>query len=138
MVYGLKSEKPANIDANTGTILNHSGEPFKISTITSYSDIDKSYAKDKINILAQYGIALPGTEFKPKEKIKQQDFLYLLSKANDPYFEIDSSKDNFYNYMINLGIIKEDEKNPEKIVTKEEGIKYIIRALKYDKVVYFS
>ena len=40
--------------------------------------------------------------------------------------------------MINRGILKEKEKSPEKIVTKEEGIKYIIRALKYDKIADLS
>lgn len=138
LVYGLKSEKPANIDANTGDILNYWGEPFKSSKVVSYKDIDKSYAKEKINILAQYGIALPGEEFKPKEKITQRDFLYLLAKANSPYFEIDGSKDKLYSYLINLGIVKEEEKNPEGMVTKEEGIKYVIRALKYDKIADVS
>ena len=134
LAYGLKSEKPANIDANTGTILNNQGEPFKISTVKTYSDIDKSYAKDKINILAQYGIVLPGEKFNPKEKINQRDFLYLLAKANAPYFEVDNENDALYTYVIRAGIIKADEKAPEKIVTKEEGIKYIIRALKYDEI----
>lgn len=134
LVYGLKSDKPANIDANTGTLLNYRGEPYKKQTTISYNDIDKSYAKDKIKILTQYGIALPGEEFKPKEKITQRDFLYLLAKAYSPYTEIDNSDDNLYNYLINMGVIKENEKTPEKIVTKEEGIKYIVRALKYDKI----
>jgi hypothetical protein len=134
LVYGLKSEKPANIDANTGTILDYNGEPFKKPTITSYNDIDKSYAKDKINILSQYGIILPGEKFRPKEKINQRDFLCLLSKASNPYIDVDTSEDKLYNYMINVGIIKEDEKAPKKIVTKEEGIKYIVRAMKYDKI----
>ena len=127
--------KPANIDANTGYIkLFGRTDP----QMWTYNDIDKSYAKEKINILAQYGIALPGEEFKPKEKITQRDFLYLLAKANSPYFEIDGSKDKLYSYLINLGIVKEEEKNPNKIVTKEEGIKYIIRALKYDKIADVS
>ncbi len=47
---------------------------------------------------------------------------------------MDNPKDALYNYAINNGIIKEEEKAPEKIVIKEEAIKYIIRALKYDKV----
>lgn len=72
------------------------GEPYKMPKAVSYKDIDNSYAKDKINVLAQYGIALPGEEFKPKEKIKQADFLYLLAKANSPYFEIDKSGDKLY------------------------------------------
>ena len=133
LVYGLKSEKPANIDANTGIILNHSGEPYKMRTGINYKDIEKSYAKDKIKILAQYDIAFPGEEFKPQEKITQKDFLYLLAKANYPYMDA-NNPDNLYNYLINAGIIKENERAPEKIVTKEEGIKYIIRALKYDKI----
>src|SRR5699024_7051043 len=99
-----------------------------------YKDIDKSYAKDKIKILAQYGIALSGEEFKPNEKMIQKDFLYLLARANDPYLEIKDPNVDLYNYLINMGILKENEKSPEKIVTKEEGIKYIIRALKYDKI----
>lgn len=134
LVYGLKTDKPANIDANVGTILNNNGDPYKESVIISYKDIENSYAKEKINVLAQYGIALLGEEFKPKEKINQRDYLYLLAKAENPYFELNESKDNLYPYLINLGIVKEKEKAPEKIVTKEEGIKYIIRALKYDKV----
>lgn len=134
LVYGLKTDKPAIIDAKTGTLLNYRGEPFKSRSVISYKDIDNSYAKDKINILAQFGIALPGEEFKPKEKITQSDFLYLLAKANNPYFEIEESRDNLYSLLINLGIIKEGEISPEKIVTKEEAIKYVIRALKYDKI----
>ncbi len=135
LVYGLKEDKPAIIDPYTGAILNYNGKPFKEFKAVSYKDIDNSYAKDKINILAQYGISLPGEEFKPKEKIIQKDFLYLLLKAYDPYIEfLDISIDKLYNYLINESIVKEEEKNPNKIVTKEEGIKYIIRALKYDKI----
>ena len=133
LVYGLKSDKPANIDANTGIILNHRGEPYKVRTAISYKDIEKSYAKDKIKILAQYDIAFPGEEFKPQEKITQRDFLYLLAKPSYSYIDVDNP-DNLYNHLINVGIIKENEKSPQKIVTKEEGIKYIIRALKYDKI----
>ncbi len=138
LVYGLKSIKPANIDANTGTILDYTGEPFKEKTIISYDDIDKSYAKDKINTLAKHGIVLPGEQFKPNEKINQKDFLSLLVKSIEPYFELDNPRNDLYNYLINIGILKEKEKSPEKIVTKEEGIKYIIRALKYDKIADLS
>jgi len=36
--------------------------------------------------------------------------------------------------LINQGIVKEDEKAPDAIVTKEEAVKYIIRALNFSKV----
>lgn len=32
------------------------------------------------------------------------------------------------------GYIKEEEKNPEKPITKEEAVKYIIRVMRLDKV----
>lgn len=138
LVYGLKSFKPAIIDANSGKILDYKGEEYKLLSPIIYNDIDNSYAKDKINILSQYGISLPSGEFEPKEKINQKDFLYLLAKAKYPYIKIDQSKDSLYTYLINEGIVKEDEKSPDSIVTKEEGVKYIIRALEYDKIADLS
>lgn len=134
LVYGLKTDKPANIDANTGNILNNRGEPYKAPGIVKYKDIDSSYAKDKIEILAQYGIALAGEDFKPKEKITQRDFLYLLAKAKYPYGDIDKSDKELYRLLLNEGIIKEGEEAAEKIIIKEEAVKYLIRALKYDKL----
>ncbi|NMA87242.1 MAG: hypothetical protein GX968_07960 [Tissierellia bacterium] len=136
LVYGLKTQKPSNIDANTGQILDYNGEPYKERKVISYTDIDNSYAKEKINILAEFGIALPGDEFRPDDKINQRDFLYLLIKAKEPYYyyDIDNSDDNLYNSAIRLGIIKEEERDAEKILTREMGTKYIINTLGYGKV----
>lgn len=134
LVYGLKNDKPANIDPNTGTILNDNGITYEKSRVIHYKDIQGSYAKNKINILAEYGISLEGENFKPKEKIKQKEFLYLLLKAKNPHYETMISEDDLYKQLINMGIIKEEERSPERIVTKEEGVKYLIRSLNYSKV----
>lgn len=134
LIYGLKSEKPSNIDAKTGNILNDSGRPYEEPAVIHYKDIENSYAKDKINILAEYGIALVGEEFRPKDKMMQKDFLYLLIKAKYPYYGIELSEEDIYKQLINMGIVKEEEKYPEKMLTKEEAIKYLIRALEYEKV----
>lgn len=133
LVYALKN-KPATIDAKTGTILNYNGKPYKETIIADYKDIENSYAKEKIKTLARYGIFLPGENFKPKEEIKQKDFLYLLAKAKYPYFDVDESMDNMYKHLINEGIVKAEEKSTESIVTKEEGVKYIVRAMDYSKI----
>ncbi|WP_416198272.1 MAG: Peptidase M4 [Sporanaerobacter sp.] len=136
LVYALKKDRPNDIDANTGEILDYQGMPYVKREKISYKDIDKSYAKDKINILTQYGIGFPGDEFKPSEKLTQRDFLFLLAKANNSYLGSDilNNDEKLYSYLMNTGIVKDDEKAPKKIITKEEAIKYIIRALKYDKV----
>ena len=134
LVYGLKNDIPGNIDPISGLVLNDNGKVYDEPKITHYKDIGNSYAKDKINILAQYGIALSGENFKPKEKIIQKDFLYLLLKSKDSYYGIEDSEDDLYRQLIYMGIIKEEEKSPEKIVTKEEAVKYLIRSLNYGKV----
>lgn len=139
LVYALKAEKPSNIDAVTGKLLDYAGNPYEEKTVVRYSDIGGHYAEKQINMLAEYGISLPGSEFKPDQDITQKEFLYLLQKSINPYvtFKLaEDSKDDdaLYNQLINSGIIKENEKSPTSIVTKQDMVKFLIRSLKFDKV----
>lgn len=139
LVYLLSQEKPANIDAISGKLLDYSGKLYEERTITQYTDISGNYAENQIKILAQYGISLPGSEFKSNQAITQREFLYLLVKSMDPYVSYkptgDSKDDEaLYNHLINAGIIKEAEKSPSSNVTKQDAVMFIIRALKYDRV----
>lgn len=136
LCYCIKSDKPLNISVETGEFLDYNGKPFKEEKVARYRDIDNSYAKEKILVLAEHGIDLPGEKFKPKDKINQREFFYLLAKSNSQNIDLEdeNSDEKLYNYLIKVGVIKEEEKNPEKFITKEESIKYIIRMLKYDKV----
>jgi hypothetical protein len=141
LVYVLKSNKPLIFDGFTGAILDYSGKPYKEAKPVEYTDIDDSFAKNQIMALAEYGIYLEGTEFRPNEKITQLDFLYLLSKTIGYYYgpiiTKDSSSsdiDSLYNHLIREGIITKDEKNPESTVKREDAVKYIIKAMKYGEV----
>lgn len=136
LCYCMESGKPLNIDAGSGKLLNANGKPFVEKTASQYKDIDKSYARDKIKMLAEHGIYLPGDEFKPKDKINQRDFLYLILKAKSPYFEVDENNkdESMYSYLINMGIVKDDEKAPEELMTKEQATKFVVRALGYEKI----
>ncbi|WP_313757608.1 YcdB/YcdC domain-containing protein [Tissierella sp.] len=134
LVYTLKQNKPIIISGITGEILDYSGEPYKDIKPISYKDINNSYAKNKIITLAEYGIGFKGEEFKPKDKIKQKDFVYLLWKSMNQYIKGDASENDIYKEFISSGYMKEAEKNPNKIVTKEEAVKYILRVMKIDKV----
>lgn len=139
LVYRVKRNKPLNIDVFSGELLNNNGEPYVEKIITQYTDIEGSYAEDKIKILAQYGICLPGKQFRPKSDIKQREFLYLLAKAKNFYLpkdyeESDEFDEALYNRLMREGIIKEGEKSPESLISKEDAVKFIIRLLKYDKV----
>ena len=141
LVYALKRNKPQIFDANTGVILNYNGEPYKEIKPVNYTDIKGSFAEKQIIALAEYGIALEGTAFKPDNNITQKDFLLLLSKTMnyydpEPYSAAGNNKETeqLYNFMIREGVVKPGEKAPDAVLTRENGIKFIIRALKYDRV----
>ncbi|MBA1335018.1 MAG: hypothetical protein HPY66_0640 [Firmicutes bacterium] len=137
LVYGLKPGKPVNLDAMTGQLLDYNGMPYKEAASVEYTDISGHYAEEQILALAQYGITIEGTEFKPDIEIAQKDFLALLAKTmNYGTFSPENSKEleQLYAYLIREGIVRKEEKNPDSSVTREDGIKFIIRALKYDKV----
>ena len=134
LVYLLNQNKPAIISGLTGELLDYSGQPYREAKAISYNDIEKSYAKDKIKTLAEYGIGFEAEEFKPTDKIKQKDFVYLLWKSMNQYRTDAVTEDDVYKQMISMGYLLESEKNPNKIVTKEEAVKYIIKVMKLDKV----
>ena len=138
LVYSIKSGKPASIDAFTGKILDYSGKPYVEKAAANYSDIKGNKAENAIKILSQYGISLPGTEFKPDTAIIQKDFLYLLAKSINPSYMVNDitsdDEDKLYNYLINSKIINENEKSPKSSVAKQDALKFIIRALKYDHI----
>lgn len=139
LVYSINNDIPLNIDPFSGKILDHTGKEYKKNVIEEYSDIDNSYAKSQIEVLAQYGISLPGDKFNPKENITQREFLYLISKTGNYYFsEKYSDSEEFdkvlYRILMNEGIIKESEVAPDSFVSRENAVKFVIRVLKYDKV----
>ncbi len=146
LVYAVKEGKPTTFDANTGVILNYDGTPYKEQKPLVYTDISNHYAKNQIETLAENGIGLEGPELKPNEKIKQKDFMLLISQVINGGYEFwgksalstDKETEDLYNVLISQGIIKKDEINPEAPLTREESVKFVIRALKYDKVADLS
>ncbi len=136
LVYNVKQDKPIIFDAFSGETLDHSGKPFVEKKAAEYTDIDGHFAQNQIAALAEYGISLPGTEFKPDQNIIQQDFLRLLVRAMGNYGSYDDDRDmeEMYNLLIREKVVTKDEKNPNALVTREEAVKYIIRSLKYQDV----
>lgn len=134
LVYSLNNDKSAVISAITGELLDYTGKPYREAKVFSYVDLENSYAKEKIETLGKYGIGFIDEEFKPKEKINQRDFIYLLWQSMNQYRINDLSDEDIYKEFISMGYIKEEEKNPDKIVTKEEAIKYIIRIMKLERI----
>lgn len=140
LAYALKPGKPLFLDANSGAILDYEGNPYIEPKAVTYNDIKGSFAEEQIKVLAENGVYLDGSEFKPKAEIIQKDFFIMLSKTLYYYGSALTSSstqkeiDDLYNYLEREGIVKSGEKAPEAAITREEAVKFLIRALKYDKV----
>ncbi len=129
LVYALNSEKPPIISAVNGELLDYSGNPYSERQEISYSDIEESYAKDKIKTLAEYGVGFSEGKFLPNAEIKQSEYIYLLWKSNNQYRTDKPKEEDIYDEFIRMDYIEESEKAPNKIVTKAEAVKYLIRMM---------
>ncbi|HOJ09775.1 MAG TPA: S-layer homology domain-containing protein [Clostridiales bacterium] len=146
LVYALKSGKPYVLDANTGDILDYDGKPFKEEKPVEYTDLSGHFSEGKVKELAKYNIiTFKGPEFKPNDEIKQKDLFMILSKLLDryyvPFITEDSSQDEIdemYKQLVREGIVKAGEKAPESAILREDAVKFLIRALKYDKIADVS
>lgn len=146
LVYAVNSDKPSTLDAFTGIILDYNGKPYKEEKTLEYSDISGHYALDEIEVLAQAGIGLEGPELKPDEQIKQKDFLLLISQVIGNGYSFygklalgnETETEDLYKLLIQEGIVKESEKNPDGPLTREDSVKFVIRALKYEKIAALS
>lgn len=140
LVYALNQSKPLFLDVNTGSLLNSDGSVYKETVRVNYSDIKGNTAEKQIMVLADNGIYLEGAQFNPNSTITQKDFLTLLSKTLNYYGPIIKAAstvkelDELYAFMQREGIVKAGEKAPDSAVAREDAVKFLIRALKYDKV----
>jgi uncharacterized protein DUF4901/S-layer family protein len=134
LVYYMSPNKPINIDSRSGHLLDNIGNEYIEEKEIEYIDIDDSYAKDKINTLAEYGIGFNEKEFKPKDEIIQKDFLCLLWQGIYPYRENIEDIGRVYDDLINRSIVKKEEKAPEDKITKEQAVVFIIRAMNYEEI----
>ncbi len=135
LVYAIYTDKPLCFDAITGSILNNDGTVYKEEKPIEYNDIESHYAEKQINVLAEYNIGFDINQFKPNQIITQKDFFVLYMKAIG-YNYMD--EEEMYDYLIRQKIIDEKEKLPEAEIKRIEAVKYLIRALKYEKIAEMS
>lgn len=126
LVYDLK-DKYLTVDAKKAEIIDDINELMEKAKMKEYQDIKNSFAKNQINKLQDCIILFDGEEFKPKQEITQEEFFQLLAQTKGIYYFYEN-QDYMYERLIDEGILKKEEKNIEGKVTREEAVKYIIRA----------
>lgn len=140
LVYSIISPKYCYIDAATGKLPNIVGSK-SYTNACPYTDIKGCASENQIKILYENGIYLEGSKFRPNDLIKQSDFLYLTCQLNSfsKYIGLSQSDtDRIYNFMVSQGVISKNEIAPNKAVTKQDAVKYLIKALGYGKVANYK
>jgi Zn-dependent metalloprotease len=141
LVYAPDGGKPLCIDAQKGVLLNYSnGAVYQEPGIPQYNDINNHPAQLIIQALADIGLLSAETNFRPEDAILQKEFLVMISKLKNNYASDSTSSisgqqalDSMYRVLLNEGVINEDEKAPDKVLTRENAVKYILRAAGYKK-----
>jgi hypothetical protein len=125
LVYNFK-DKYLLVDAKTGEVIDIRKELMEKEGMKEYKDIENCYAKEKIQKLQNHIVLFEGEEFKPKQEITQKEFFRLLAQTKDVYSYQDINY--LYERFIREGILSQGEKDINATVTREEAIKYVIRA----------
>lgn len=122
-----------DLDAFTGDKSEHFSNEQPLQDI-NYADIDGHWCEKAVKTLAQYGIALEGSEFKPDENISQLDLFKLL--CNVFYYNGYSNEepDRIYKSLIEDGILAKDERADSSPVKREDAFMYMVRMNGYERI----
>jgi hypothetical protein len=132
LVYNFKDiNEDYIIDPINGVRLDFSGEIYKENKIPEYTDINGHWCEKTVKELLDNGYYIDGDKFNPNMNITQINFFkYLYSPEKNNY----KSDDEFYDMLIEKGVIKKEEKNPNSLVSNGDAAKFVIRYLGCEKI----
>lgn len=113
------------IDPANGAKLGWDGKPYKDASLPEYTDIKGHWAEANINKLLENGYYLQGEKFNPNQKINQLSFLRYLYSPIQMYYD----DEEFYKLLGNDKIVKDSEKAPAAILSRQDAAKFVVRFL---------
>ena len=136
-VYTATALSTSLIDAKTGEILSYDGTPAKKRQRLAYIDLETHYAQKQATVLADCDVYVSEGDVKLDDGIKQKDYMQLLTEittSSMPIYEkfgglTDVELDMLYNSFVTNGVLDRDEIDPNSYVTREQAVKYFIRAV---------
>ena len=131
LVYNFKnSDENYILDPVNGKRLDYTGQVYKENKLPEYTDISGHWSEKIVKELLENGYYIEGERFKPDMNIGQIDFLrYLYSPMQNNYTD-----DEFYDMLIQNGVVKKEEKSPSALVSNKEAAKFIVRYLGHEQI----
>lgn len=136
LVYALREPEGRHytgVDARTGEVVYEdytaSNQPL------TYDDIGDHWAADYLQTLADYGVGWSGGSCRPREELRQIDFVALLASANGYRFDPETGDaDDLYRQAYNLGILTSAQREDEKVLTRGEAVRMLLDCAGYREV----
>lgn len=119
-------------DALTGKIENTDEDA------GGYTDIDAHWCANAVGRLADAGICLNGTEFKPNENITKADLLRLFSAGLSSRGNLNCTDDVITELMREKSVIADDETADSSFVMREDACVYMVRLAGFERVAKLS
>ena len=145
LIYELPDDSPRYIDAKTGAAYDWNMGQTEESDPKNYvlqKDLKGHWAENIVKTLAENGVILSYEEtFRPDEAITQKEITLLIECFEGgarPYAVPESEYGWYMDNLIRRGIIKPSERNPEKKITREETITYLVRLFGFGEAAELS
>lgn len=139
LAYTAENTSVWGVDAISGEALRSEETP---DDKLEYNDIESNPYAAAIKKLASFGVGFPGGSFKPDAQLTQEDALTLILSAAGrkaaPLAGRADVQEELYNHAYSLGILTPEEKDPERLVSRAEFVKYLVNGLGYKDVAILT
>lgn len=125
------------VNAKTGEIIteNRYGEDESIV----YSDLDGYAGREKLEALADYGIGWRSEKCEPNKELTQLDYVALLVSADGYLYNAEEDDvDDLYRRAYNLGILKANDRDDDRVMTRGDVVKMLLDCAGYGEVAQLS
>ena len=141
LVYSTGNNKPVVIDALKGILVNGgTGEEYIDKNTISYDDLAGDPHRAEIESLAKSGLLPLEKSFRPGDAMLQKNFLCILFQLRGnslPGMSLgemtQTAQDGMYRQLISDGILTEEERAPDAMLTKGQAVKFLLKAVGYGK-----
>ena len=110
----------------------------KTEKIEAYSDLDQSKYQEEAGALFQIGIGFVGGELRPNMPMTQREVLKLIALAFNDYGLTGATDKEQERYWRQLELLIGNESVSDLPATREEMVKYLVRALGYQRIAIKS
>lgn len=131
-----RTEDEPVFDAESLQKLDWRLRPITEETQKEYTDIGGHYAEETVKRLSVLGIGYEGSLLRPNEAVTQKEYLALLAQVL--YQRSWDDEESFYRYLLRKGVLTQEEIQPEREISRMEGIRYLLNGLGYRDFVSLS